>query len=372
MAAIGLILALLLAAAPAWPQVEAKRRELSVIQKELERNRSEIEAYRKQQRSLGRELHKLESHNVEARRKLSALTRNIQTAEQRRSELKTKVGALKLASGFWSSVLAAELGSYAQDAASRDEAFGTRALWGESLRRAAITEKADMLASLQGFSRKTELAQAETTRQSRELLQRSRRAKADEQTSQKELRVTQAAAAEAEAKVAAAEKRGRELEESAKALGELLERLGKAKAYKKTGAAAKLEVPLHSLPWPVEGKVLRPFGREKNPELDSWIIRHGVLFKTAVSAAVSAVGEGKVIYSGTFRSYGQVVIVDHGASFFSIYGELGEVLKNKGTLVRAGELIGRSGELKGGGGSLYLEIRRGVEAIDPMAWLQRR
>lgn len=372
MAAIGLILALLLAAAPVWPQVEAKRRELSVIQKELERTRSEIEAYRKQQQSLGHALHKLESHNVEARRKISAIARNIQSAESRRAELKTKVGALKLASGFWNSVLAAEMGAYAQDAASRDETFGTRALWGESLRRAAIMEKADMLASLRGFSRKTELAEVETTRQARELQGRSRLAKAEEQTSQQEMLENKAAADAAQANVAAAEKRSQELEASAKALGELLERLGKAAAYKKTGALAKLEVPRNSLPWPVEGSVLHAFGRERNPELGTWIIRQGVLFKTAPRAAVSAVGEGKVIYAGTFRSYGQVVIVDHGASFFSIYGELGEVLKGKGAFVRVGEPLGHSGPLKGGGGSLYLEIRRGVEAIDPMAWLQRR
>jgi septal ring factor EnvC (AmiA/AmiB activator) len=364
---------LLLAAAPAAAaQVEAKRKELSLIQKELERTRLDIEAYRGQQQTLSRELHKLESHNVEARRKIAAISRNIQAAESKRAGLKAKVGALKLASGFWSSVLADEARSYVLDAAAREDAYGTSDLWGESLRRAAMAEKAEMLASLRGFSRKTELAEAQTREQARDLAGRSLKAKVEEQSSQKKLQEKKAAAEEAEAKMAAAEKRARELEDSAKALIELLDRLSRAKAYKKTGAVAKLEVPRNSLPWPVNGEVIRFFGREKNPELNAWVIRQGVVFKAPAAAVVAAVGAGKVIYAGNFRSYGRVVILDHGASFFSIYGELGEVLRQKGASVKPGEPVGRTGPLKEGGGSLYFEIRRGVEALDPMTWLQRR
>lgn len=374
MSALAVTLALLLpAAAPAAAaHVEAKRKELSLIQKELERTRLDIEAYRGQQQALNKELHKLESHNVEARRKIAALSRNIQAAESRRAGLKTKVGALKLASGFWSSVLAGEVRSYVLDSAAREDAYGASDLWGESLRRAAIAEKTRMLASLKGFSRKTELAEAQTREQARDLAGRSLKAKVEERSSQRKLEEKKAAAEEAQAKMAAAEKRVRELEDSAQALIELLDRLSRAKAYKKTGAVARLEVPRNSLPWPVEGEVIRPFGREKNPELNTWVIHQGVLFKAPAAAAVEAVGAGRVIYAGAFRSYGQVVIVDHGSSFFSIYGELGEVLRRKGELVKSGEPLGRTGPLKEGGGGLYFEIRRGVEALDPMSWLRRR
>lgn len=372
MSAIGLTLALFLAGW-AWPasRVEVKRKELSLIQKELEQARREILEYRGRQQSLRRELHQLESRNGEARRKIAELSRRIQEAESRRAVLKSKAGALKLASGFWHSVLSKEVRSYAVEEALAQENYGTADLWRQSLRRAAIAEKARMLASLQGFSRSTELAEAQTRQQARDLEGRSLKAREEEQSSQKKLLEKKAAAEEAESKIAAAEKRARELEESAKALEELLDKLSRARAYKKVGAAARLETPMHSLPWPVDGRIVGFFGREKNAELNTWVIRQGVVFQTQPRASVAAVAAGRVIYAGRFRSYGQVVILDHGSSFFSIYGELGEILKSKGAAVGAGETLGRAGLLRDGGG-LYFEIRRGVEALDPLAWLQRR
>lgn len=359
----------LLIAVPALGQpVQEKRRELGQIQKELEKTRREIEDFHKQQQSLSQQLRKLESHDLEGRRKIESLQRNIRQAEDKKSELKTRIGALQLASGFWKSTLSNELRDFRSAAASRDDAFGTRALWGESFRRAAIAEKTTVLASLQGFSRKTEQAQAETQRRALELAGRSRRAKAEAQDSQQRYAQTKAAFAETHEKAAAAERRAKELEDSALALTQLLDRIGKAGRYKKTGTVGRLEVPKYSLPWPVDGEVARPFGRERNTELNTWVIRQGVLFRTASEVPVNAVGAGKIIYSGPFRSYGHVVIVDHGSSFFSIYGELGKVLKEKGAAVGAGETIARSG----GGGKFYLELRRGTEALDPMVWLKRR
>ena len=62
---------------------------------------------------------------------------------------------------------------------------------------------------------------------------------------------------------------------------------------------------------------------------------------------------------------------EHRGGFFSIYGELGEILKAKGASVEAGEALGKvsGGPGKGAG---YLELRRGTEALDPMAWLQKK
>ncbi|MEK7857926.1 MAG: peptidoglycan DD-metalloendopeptidase family protein [Elusimicrobiota bacterium] len=369
MRAAAAALGLLFAAAAVWGQpVQQKRRELGQIQKELEKTRREISEFQKQQTSLSQQLRKLETHDLEGRRKIETIQRNIRQAEEKKSELKTRIGALQLASGFWKTTLSNELRDYQASAAARDDAFGTRALWGESFRRAAIAEKTTVLASLQGFSRKTEQAQAEVQRRSLELAGRSRKAKAEAQDSQERLEQTKAAFAENHVKVAAHERRAKELEESALALTQLLDRIGKAGRYKKTGPVGGLEVPRYSLPWPVEGTVARPFGREHNAELNTWVIRQGVLFRTGAAAPVAAVGAGKIIYSGPFRSYGHVVILDHGSSFFSIYGELGKAFKEKGASVGAGEVIARSGD----GGKLYLELRRGTEALDPMVWLKRR
>ena len=147
----------------------------------------------------------------------------------------------------------------------------------------------------------------------------------------------------------------------------LLDKLGRAAKYRKPGApAARLEFPKYSLPWPVAGTISRPFGRERDEQLGTWTVRQGVLFAAAAGAAVTAIAPGSVIFSGPFRSYGKVVIVDHGAGFFSVYGELADIIKEKGDAVRAREKLAIAGE------RVYLEIRRGTEALDPAEWLEKK
>ena len=173
-------------------------------------------------------------------------------------------------------------------------------------------------------------------------------------------------------KGAEAQARAKELEETAKALTRLIRSL---REPRKPGAPPIVhwDVPPNSLLWPAQGSVLKPFGRQRNAELDTWVISQGILLQTPAEAAVSAVRGGKVIFCGPFRSYGQVMILDHGSNFFTIYGGLGSLLKVKGAEVQPGEAIARAGPPKAGqGGRLYFELRRGSEALDPLVWLQKQ
>lgn len=358
--------------APAFSQVQSKRKELSHVQKELESTRQEIEEYKRLEQSLGRELERLEGRNAEARKRMAQLQRGIRLAQEKRAQLKGRLGALGQASGFWRETLESELRRLAQAQASRNESFASLDLWGEFFRREAILEKARMLSGLQGLGRRTAQAELETRRRAEELLGKSQQAQAEAESRQREYQQKQAAIAEAQEKRTAAQQRAQELEESAKALTRLIRMLGRQKGYHKA-ASAGLERPKNSLPWPADGSVSRPFGRQLNPELNTWVIHQGILLETKPGAPVSAVEDGRVIFSGPFRSYGQVLILDHGSNFFSIYGELGEILKSKGAEVRAGDAIATAGHASPArGGSLYLELRRGAEALDPMAWLQKR
>jgi septal ring factor EnvC (AmiA/AmiB activator) len=101
------------------------------------------------------------------------------------------------------------------------------------------------------------------------------------------------------------------------------------------------------------------------------MVRQGLTMATLPGAPVSAVADGKVIFAGPFRSYGSVVILDHGGGFFSVYGQLGDIDAAKGTLVKAGDSIA----VAGGGadaGRMYFEVRRGTDALDPTVWLEKR
>lgn len=352
-------------------QSAVKRKELSQVQKELSETRREIEEFRKRERSLGQDLQKLENTGDQARRKMEELQKNIRAAERKKSELKSRLGALKTASGSWRSALIFELRQKARLDSSAEESYGTGQLWRESFLRKAILEKTAMLSRLQGVSRKTELAEAETGRKARELMSKNQQVKAEEETRKLEYQEKKTAYAQTQEKAAAAVARAKELEESAKALTRLISQFGKEAPYRKPGAAPLL-IAKHSLPWPVEGGVISSFGKELNSSLNTWVIHQGIRLRTKADALVAAVARGRVIFAGPFRSYGKVVILDHGEGFYSIYGELGDIMAVKGAKISKGEAIAKAGLVKSGGGALYLEIRQGSEALDPLLWLQKK
>ncbi len=362
-----LILAGLLAlsAAPAAAQLKAKRKELSRIQVELKQTLRELSELRDEEKELGADVKGLESRDAQSRKRVEGLQSDIRRAEARRAGLKSRLDAAKSVAGFWSAALASEAGRHVAVSAVRSESYGTRELWAEAFRRGAIVEKADHLRSLQGFRLKTEVDAAESGRRSRDLDESRRRIQSERERGLREQEEKKAALGQIQVKVAAAARRAKELEDTAKAMSSFIDKLGKGQ-YRKPGPVARLERPAHSLPWPVEGKVLRPFGRERDQELGTWTVRQGVVFASASGAAVGAIAPGSVIFSGPFRSYGKVVIVDHGGGFFSVYGELAEIVKEKGDAVRAKEKLATAGE------QVYLEIRRGSDALDPAEWLERK
>ncbi|MBI4377205.1 MAG: peptidoglycan DD-metalloendopeptidase family protein [Elusimicrobia bacterium] len=353
---------------PGRAQMRAKQAELKKVQQELEVTRRQIEDYQKQEQALEKDLAKIESRNAQTRRRMLGLQGLVKGAEARSAELREQLGALGRASGFWRSALQSDLRGFQSAWAGRDDSYGTAELWGESLRRAAIWEKARLLTGLEGLGRKTAMAEAVTSRQAQELQLSRQRIERQHQSRLREYRQKKAEMAQAQEKAAAARKRADELEESAKALTSLLRRYGRQKPQ----VDIPWNVARHSLIWPVEGAVLRPFGRERNAELDTWTIHQGVLIETRPEAPVAAIEAGRVIFAGNFRSYGQVIILDHGSHFYSVYGELKKPLKAKGERVRVGQIIGQSGRSENGRGRLYLEIRRGTEAMDPLAWLRKK
>jgi septal ring factor EnvC (AmiA/AmiB activator) len=92
-----------------------------------------------------------------------------------------------------------------------------------------------------------------------------------------------------------------------------------------------------------------------------------------MGAEVEAVYSGRVDYSGRLKGYGEIIVINHGTRFFSVYAHLSKREKDKGDLVGKREvigLLGETGSLSGPG--LYFEIRRGGKPLDPLKWLKVR
>ena len=115
----------------------------------------------------------------------------------------------------------------------------------------------------------------------------------------------------------------------------------------------------------MDGRVTTRFGRQRDPDFDVVVENHGVEIEAASGAAIRAVGKGEVVFSGSVSGFGKVLIVQHGASLFSVYGKAASYSAKQGQSVAGGETVGRLPESPEGKSVLYLELRAGGVAVDP-------
>ena len=116
---------------------------------------------------------------------------------------------------------------------------------------------------------------------------------------------------------------------------------------------------------PVKGEVVTPFGRTKRAQFEDYVFSKGQEYRGDPGAPVTAVGSGRVLHLGPMPGYGTIVIIDHGARSYSLYGKMGEISAQRGQDVSAGEVLGRLPSSDGMGGNLYFEIRKNGTPVDP-------
>ncbi len=127
------------------------------------------------------------------------------------------------------------------------------------------------------------------------------------------------------------------------------------------------------LPWPIDGKVLIPYGDYKDPVFNISTFKNGVEIEAGPDDSAKAVAGGRVIYAGNFEGYGMLLIIDHGDGYNSLYGNLSNVLLKKGELLIKGMALGKITASKLlNTPALYFEIRYNGKPVDPMEWLEKR
>jgi septal ring factor EnvC (AmiA/AmiB activator) len=135
---------------------------------------------------------------------------------------------------------------------------------------------------------------------------------------------------------------------------------------------------------PAHGTVIRRFGTRTEAGGSA----RGVTYRTRAEASVVAPWDGRIVFAGPFRRFGQILIIDHGEGYHSLIARLGRIDAAPGQWVLAGEPVGRAengaagsgeGSVNGGqartadnrsdGAVLYVELRRDGEPINPLPWL---
>ena len=125
--------------------------------------------------------------------------------------------------------------------------------------------------------------------------------------------------------------------------------------------------------WPAEGKIAIPYGSQKDPQFDTPVFRNGIHIRTDDSADTRSVYTGKVIFAEWFKGFGQLVIINHGSGYHTLYGNLSEIFSRVGDIIKENQIIGKvgtSGILNAPG--LYFEIRYKGKPLDPVQWLTRK
>ncbi len=170
------------------------------------------------------------------------------------------------------------------------------------------------------------------------------------------------------------EKTIQELEDSAAKLKGLITELeAKHRARQEQEPAAGFPLQRGHLDWPTNGRVLTFFGRQKHPKFDVYVYRKGIEIQAGQGSPIRSVYGGSVVYADWFRGYGLLVIIDHGKNFFSLYAHAAKLLVSAGDRVAGRQVIGEIGDTGlTSDTSLYFEIRRGADPLDPLAWLKRR
>ena len=122
---------------------------------------------------------------------------------------------------------------------------------------------------------------------------------------------------------------------------------------------------------PVKGTITSFFGPFRNEKYGVVNFQSGINIKAEQGAPVQCVYDGEVIYAGWFKGYGNMMIVDHGDHYYTLYAHAEELLKSKGDRVGVGENIATVGDTGSiNGPELHFEVRHHGKSIDPMKWIK--
>jgi len=124
--------------------------------------------------------------------------------------------------------------------------------------------------------------------------------------------------------------------------------------------------------FPVKGRIQNTYGPYRLPRLNIQAFRNGVDIAAERGEPVRAVHAGTVLYASWFRAYGNIVVIDHGDHYYTVYAHLEDVFKSVDNRVEAGDVIATVGDSGAMGATgLYFEIRHYDRPLDPLEWLKR-
>ncbi|MBT9612792.1 MAG: peptidoglycan DD-metalloendopeptidase family protein [Burkholderiales bacterium] len=241
--------------------------------------------------------------------------------------------------------------------------------------------RATLITSLRHDLKQAEAAETVVREKTLELTQIQAQQQAEKRALLKEANTRRVVLTKLDKQIGARRKQVTQLERDERRLTRLVERLARvvpAKAKSKPRRAGERAKPASGdfnqlkgrMKLPVAGELANRFG---SPRADTGTAWKGLFIRANTGSAVKALGPGSVVFADWLRGFGNLLIIDHGDGYMSLYGNNEAVLKQEGEQVAAGEVIATVGNSGGNPESgLYFEVRYQSRPIDPLQWVGRR
>jgi septal ring factor EnvC (AmiA/AmiB activator) len=160
------------------------------------------------------------------------------------------------------------------------------------------------------------------------------------------------------------------LEQAAESLAERLEGMGLSGSPELDDATFARQ--RGQLSAPVDGRIISRFGKSRNGNYNAFTFQSGIDIKVQRGEPVRSVFKGEVMFSDWLKGYGNLIIINHGDNYYTLYAHVEEMFKKKGDTVGTGEVIataGDTGSIKGI--CLHFEVRHHGKPVNPMTWLKK-
>lgn len=161
--------------------------------------------------------------------------------------------------------------------------------------------------------------------------------------------------------------RKKELEQNAIALDNLIKKL----QTEIIEEDFSYEFSTAKLIWPVQGKILKPFGEQYNAEYKVSTMNDGIDISVETGHNIHCVEDGEVAFAQWYNGAGKLIIIDHKNGFHTLYSHIGTLLVSKGDQVTKNQIIAFSGQTGSAQvPSLHFEIRKRGVPVDPLQFLE--
>jgi septal ring factor EnvC (AmiA/AmiB activator) len=377
------------AAAQKKEDIQAEQRKLSDTQKKLREEREKAAEARRRETSVLAELEQTEQRLAQKQRELGRLDQRARAVETEIGALRGEIGRLETTRSGQEDVLARRLRTiykiHAQGSALPLLLSGE-----DPAQRAAVIRQLGSLAALDARLIREYRVTSDKLgdRKSRQEARQAELAALRADLKREQAEVDQEAArrrillARVRDERAYHERMVGELTEAAKRLEAFIQELQarQRRLARVPPPKGGLEPPgigfgtlRGRLPWPTDGRIVSGYGPQVHPRFGTRTFRNGVDIEAAEGRDVAAVYGGHVVYTGWFKGYGNLIILDHGNEYYTLYAHVAEILVKEGDDVRQGQRIGTVGDTGSlAGPRLYFEVRYQGKPQDPEQWLRQR